>query len=71
MGNVALTGYDFRARYWHAHLYYARQAAMQLARGELFPAQRAASIAAYSLTLYRQHGGAVPTGPLSGTQGSP
>jgi hypothetical protein len=62
IGQTALRRYDLPARYWHAHLYYARHSALALADGDLWTAQRAAAITRYALTLYTRHGG-TPYGP--------
>ena len=58
----AVRAYDPPAQYWHAHIAYARRAALALAYGDLFNAQRAASISTYALTLYRRAGGRLTPG---------
>lgn len=58
----AVRAYHGPAPYWHAHIAYARRAALALAFGDLFNAQRAASISTYALTLYRRAGGSLAPG---------
>lgn len=53
----ALNGYDLAQAYWHAHITYARRAALALSLGDLHPAQVAAEIATEALACYRRHGG--------------
>ena len=57
LAQPALRLYEDTGALWHAHLHYSRSAATSLALGELWDAQRAAAIATYALSLYRDRGG--------------
>lgn len=63
VGQPALRAYDWPQRYWQAHTYFARHAALTLARGDLWAAQRTAAISTYALTLYTRSGQHPPVGP--------
>lgn len=62
LSQPALRDYQRPATFWHAHVAYARRAALALAYGDLFNAQRSASISTYALTLYRRAGGTLTPG---------
>lgn len=57
LSRAALREYADTGALWHAHIHYARAAATSLALGELWDAQRAAAIATYALSIYRDRGG--------------
>lgn len=59
----ALASYTLAHAYWHAHLTYARRAALLLSLGELHPAQVAAEVSTEALACHRRHGGTEPIGP--------
>lgn len=59
----ALRAYEWPQRYWQAHTYFARHAAINLARGDLWSAQRTAAISTYALTLHTRSGRHAPIGP--------
>jgi len=67
LSQPGVRAYEMPACYWHAHTDYARRAALSLALGDLFNAQRAAAISAYAHTLFLRWGGTPGpsiTGPL-------
>jgi len=64
LNQPAVRAYPPPANYWHAHTDYARRAALALALGDLFNAQRAAAISTYAHTLYRRAGGHTVAGPI-------